>query len=121
MRVQALRRHAWWLLPLLAAALVALLGTRLVVLGTHERADKILSLLRSIAEDGFHLHAVFHIHHAAGLSDGRFARVQFHFDESVAHQDRIEKVLLDLEAERQARATGTGAPSSPPDTDEEDS
>jgi len=39
--VQGLKRHAWWLLPLLAAALVALLGTRLVVLGVHERAEQL--------------------------------------------------------------------------------
>ena len=41
MRVKVLRRHAWWLLPLLAAALVALIGTRLVALGVHERAEQL--------------------------------------------------------------------------------
>lgn len=33
----------------------------------------------------------------------RVPEIQFHFDESVEHQDRIERILLDLEAERAAR------------------
>jgi len=33
----------------------------------------------------------------------RVPELQFHFDESVETQDRIEKILIDLEAERQAR------------------
>ena len=47
--------------------------------------------------------------------------LQFHFDQSVEHQDRIERVLLDLEAERRARAADAeGAPASPADDDEEE-
>jgi hypothetical protein len=30
--------------------------------------------------------------------------LQFFYDESVAHQDRIEQILLDLKQERDARA-----------------
>jgi ribosome-binding factor A len=53
------------------------------------------------------------------LSLRRVPEIRFHFDESVGHQDRIEKVLLDLEAERQERAAaGLGvdapAPGVPP-------
>jgi ribosome-binding factor A len=33
----------------------------------------------------------------------RVPELHFHFDKSVAHQDRIEQVLMELEAERQAR------------------
>jgi ribosome-binding factor A len=35
----------------------------------------------------------------------RVPEIQFHFDQSVEHQARIEKILLDLEEERQARAS----------------
>jgi ribosome-binding factor A len=35
----------------------------------------------------------------------RVPELQFHFDESVEAQDRLERILLDLEAERQARKT----------------
>ena len=40
--------------------------------------------------------------------------LQFHFDESVETQERIERILLDLEAERQARAATTDDPESDP-------
>ncbi len=40
-----------------------------------------LLLLRAVAEDGFHLDAVVHIHHAAGLGDGGFVRIEFDLDE----------------------------------------
>jgi len=33
----------------------------------------------------------------------RVPELQFHFDESVEAQDRLERILLELEAERQAR------------------
>lgn len=39
----------------------------------------------------------------------RVPEIRFHFDESIGHQDRIERVLLDLEAERQERAAAAGA------------
>jgi ribosome-binding factor A len=35
----------------------------------------------------------------------RVPELQFHFDESVEAQDRLERILLELEAERQARKT----------------
>jgi diguanylate cyclase (GGDEF)-like protein len=41
MRTGALRRQAYWLLPLCAALLVALLGTRLIALSVHERAEQL--------------------------------------------------------------------------------
>ena len=40
-----------------------------------------LLLLRAVAEDGLHLDAVVHVHHAAGLGDGGFVRIEFDFDE----------------------------------------
>jgi ribosome-binding factor A len=38
----------------------------------------------------------------------RVPELRFEFDRSVEHQDRIEQILLDLEAERQARAAEAG-------------
>ena len=38
-------------------------------------------LLRAVAEDGLHLDAVVHVHHAAGLGHRGFVRIQFDFDE----------------------------------------
>ena len=38
-------------------------------------------LRRTVAEDGVHADAVFHVHHAAGLANSRFARVEFDFHE----------------------------------------
>ena len=53
----------------------------------------------------------------------RVPALTFHFDESVEHQERIERILLDLEAERRARA-GDGDDQAPdadaPDADEPD-
>jgi len=43
----------------------------------------------------------------------RVPDLQFFYDESVAHQDRIEKILLDLQHERDAQAA-------PPVEDDED-
>ena len=37
----AVRRNAHWLMPLLAAALVALVGARLITLSVHERSDQL--------------------------------------------------------------------------------
>ena len=42
-------------------------------------------------------------HIGARMRLRRVPEIRFEFDESVAHQDRIEKILLDLEAERKAR------------------
>jgi hypothetical protein len=36
--------------------------------------------LRTIAEDGLHLDAVVHEHHAAGFGHRGFHRIEFHFD-----------------------------------------
>jgi ribosome-binding factor A len=44
----------------------------------------------------------------------RVPALSFHFDESIANQERIERLLLDLEAERQARATPTDDAGEPP-------
>jgi ribosome-binding factor A len=38
----------------------------------------------------------------------RVPELRFQFDKSVEHQDRIEQILLDLEAERRAREDGQG-------------
>ena len=46
----------------------------------------------------------------------RVPELRFEFDRSVENQDRIERILLDLQAERDARAAGdaeTGEPDSP--------
>lgn len=48
---------------------------------------------------------------AGRLSLRRVPEIKFHFDESVAAQDRIEQILLDLKAEEQARAA---RPDDPP-------
>ena len=53
MSLKALRRQGYWLLPLVAAVLVALLGTRLVMLSVHERAGQ----LRRTAESAVLRHA----------------------------------------------------------------
>lgn len=45
----------------------------------------------------------------ARLTLRRVPELHFHFDKSVGHQDRIERVLLELEAERQERAAAAGA------------
>jgi hypothetical protein len=42
----------------------------------HERAHESGLLLRAVAEDGLHLDAVVHVHHAAGLGDGGLVRVE---------------------------------------------
>ena len=45
----------------------------------------------------------------ARLSLRRVPELQFHFDASIAHQARIEEILLDLEAERRERAEAADA------------
>jgi ribosome-binding factor A len=56
-------------------------------------------------------------HIAARVRLRRVPEIRFEFDKAVEHQDRIEQILLDLEAERRAR--GEQAPDAPP-TDEAD-
>ncbi|HTL93566.1 MAG TPA: EAL domain-containing protein, partial [Steroidobacteraceae bacterium] len=53
MRLDALRRHSPWLLPLLAATLVALLGARLITLSVQERSQQ----LRQTAQSAVLRHA----------------------------------------------------------------
>jgi ribosome-binding factor A len=43
----------------------------------------------------------------------RVPELKFQFDESIERQDRIERILLDLEAERRARATAEGGDAAP--------
>lgn len=45
----------------------------------------------------------------------RVPDLQFFYDESVAHQDRIEKILLDLQHEREAQTAD--APAANPESD----
>src|SRR3990172_386061 len=47
----------------------------------------------------------------------RVPELRFEFDKSVETQDRIERILIDLQAERDARAAGSDQadPESPPD------
>ena len=48
----------------------------------HQGAQETAALLlRAVAEDGFHLDAVFHVHHAAGFGDRRFVWIQLDLDE----------------------------------------
>jgi ribosome-binding factor A len=54
-------------------------------------------------------------HIAARVRLRRVPEIRFEFDKAVEHQDRIEQILLDLEAERRAR--GESAPEAPPETD----
>jgi ribosome-binding factor A len=52
----------------------------------------------------------------------RVPELRFQFDQSVEHQDRIEKILIDLADERRAREDETPpAPSGPANRDEEPS
>jgi ribosome-binding factor A len=43
----------------------------------------------------------------------RVPELRFEFDRSVENQDRIEKILIDLQAEREARDAGTTEPDAP--------
>lgn len=53
------------------------------------------------------------------LSLRRVPELEFRFDESIAHQDRIEQILRDLHEEEARRAAAEPAPA-PADTDEPD-
>jgi ribosome-binding factor A len=50
----------------------------------------------------------------------RVPELRFHFDQSVEQQDRIERILLDLEDERRTRAEDGGSPSRDPGGDGEE-
>jgi len=58
----------------------------------------------------------------AVLTLRRVPELEFRFDESIAHQDRIEQILRDLHEEEAQRAGGTdpAASSIPPDPDDAD-
>lgn len=49
----------------------------------------------------------------------RVPDLQFFYDESVAHQDRIEKILLDLQHERDAQATPAPVDDAPSEDEKE--
>ena len=49
----------------------------------------------------------------------RVPEIDFRFDESIAHQDRIEQILRDLHEEEAQRAAST--PGEPADADDDDS
>jgi len=53
MKLDVLRRHSYWLLPLLAAMLVALLGARLITLSVQQRSEQ----LRRAAQSAVVQHA----------------------------------------------------------------
>ena len=61
--------------------------------GAHERAHESALLLRAVAENGLHLDAVFHVHHAAGFGDRGFVRIELDFDEL---QVLADDAVLDL-------------------------
>ena len=65
MSLKRLRRQAWWLLPLLAAVLLGLLGTRLITLSVRERAVQ----LRRGAESAVLTHARLIDAELAALTD----------------------------------------------------
>jgi len=44
----------------------------------------------------------------------RVPELDFRFDESIAHQDRIEQILRDLHEEEAQRASGADVPAAPP-------
>jgi ribosome-binding factor A len=50
----------------------------------------------------------------------RVPELSFEFDRSVEHQDRIERILLDLAEERKAREAAAGAPPDRTDDDRGD-
>ncbi|MEO8483828.1 MAG: 30S ribosome-binding factor RbfA [Acidobacteriota bacterium] len=58
-------------------------------------------------------------HIAARVRLRRVPELRFEFDKSVEHQDRIEQILLDLEAERRARGEAPGEPSNGTDPEDE--
>ena len=48
----------------------------------------------------------------------RVPELQFFYDESIAHQDRIEQILQDLKAEAATQSEGASAGATPPDKNE---
>jgi ribosome-binding factor A len=56
----------------------------------------------------------------ARLSLRRVPELHFHFDKSVGHQDRIEQVLLELEAERRERAADDHVGATPGSGDDDE-
>lgn len=52
-------------------------------------------------------------HLGARLRLRRVPALSFHFDKGVENQERIERILLDLESERRARAADAGEPAGP--------
>ena len=60
-------------------------------------------------------------HIGAGLRLRRVPELRFHFDQSVEHQDRIERILLDLADERRTRTGDAEAEGGPERPDEEPS
>jgi diguanylate cyclase (GGDEF)-like protein len=69
-RAGVLRRHSWWLLPLIAAAIVALIGARLVSLSVRERSEQ----LRRTAQAAVLQHARQIEAELAALADAARAR-----------------------------------------------
>lgn len=69
MSAGVLRRHGWWLLPLCAAALVALIGARLVALNVRERSEQ----LRHAAQAAVLQHASRIEEELAALADAAHA------------------------------------------------
>lgn len=61
----------------------------------------------------------FRRHIGARLQLRRVPELEFRFDESVAHQDRIEQILRDLHEEDAQRAA-SGAPDTPDDASRSD-
>ncbi len=66
----------------------------------HEAAG---GLLRTVAEDGFHLDFIVHVHHAAGFGDDGFVGVELDFDE-------LHVVAKNLVVDFVHRAAWVGAP-----------
>jgi hypothetical protein len=49
--------------------------------GADQGPQKSAGRLGTVAEDGLHANPVIHVHHAPGLGDRRFPRIQLHLDE----------------------------------------
>ena len=68
-------------------------------------------LLRAVAEDGLHLDAVVHVHHAAGLGDRGLVGIELDFDELhvVAEDLVVDLVHLGHARPRSGMAAGVAA------------
>jgi hypothetical protein len=64
-------------------------------------------LLRPVAEDRFHLHAVVHVHHPTGLGHGGLIGIQFDFD--ILHVV-AEDFVIDLVHHGHVRVLSDGEP-----------